>query len=361
MPDSLSLTRVLNPNPGWYSGDFHCHTNFSDGYYDPVGLLDVARMEGLDFFFVTDHNTLDEYPHFGDPEDVLVLPGIEVTFRSGHFNVFGIQGWSEWMDGICDGDPIDRELGGRMLSEVMVQTHAAGLLNSINHSCLKPWHWQDGLTDLRCVHCLEIWNDPSWPENRLANPEAIRLWTKWLNAGYRITAIGGSDYHEPEPRPDVYKPAERLGLPRTYVCAQELSGAAILTAVREQHVYVTMGPRVTFTATALDRTFEIGDDAGRLAGGVVFSGMLTECPEEARVQIVRNGAVVVERKSMGEDAAIEWEMQAEADEAVWVRLDVYDPDGLMLATSNPIFFGPRSESDRYLYGDFVNTSRIVSE
>ena len=353
MPDSLSLTRVLNPKPGWYSGDFHCHTNFSDGYYDPVRLLDVARTEGLDFFFVTDHNTLDGYPHFGDTEDVLVLPGVEVTFRPGHFNVFGIQGWNEWMDGICDGGWRNRELAERTLSEVMVQTHAAGLLNSINHPRLKPWHWQDGLTDLRCVHCLEICNDPSWPNNRLANPEAIRLWTKWLNAGYRITAIGGSDYHMPEPGPDEDKPADRLGLPRTYVYAQELSGAAILTAVRQQRVYTSMGPRVSFIANSETQSFEIGSDAGCPLGPVKFSATVNECPEAARLQIVCNGVIVAETEAAAAEVQLGWETQLAPDEKAWVRLDLYDSEGLMLALTNPIFFGPRGDPQSALYRDHV--------
>ncbi len=82
------------------------------------------------------------------------------------------------------------------------------------------------------IICLEIWNGPSWPDYRQANPEAVDLGTDWLNAGYRITAIDGSDYHHPVPAPEPPKPPDRLGLPSTYVYAEHLSGGAILAGLR---------------------------------------------------------------------------------------------------------------------------------
>ena len=194
-----------------------------------------------------------------------------------------------------------------------------------------------------------------------ANPQAVALWTDWLNAGYRITAIGGNDYHEPVPKPGEDKPPERLGLPSTYVYAEELSGAAILEGLRRRRAYVSMGARVTFQAQADGRAYEIGADTGRLAGAAVFSGTVTDCPDGARVQIVRDSTVVAERESVGGDVAIEWEMHAEAEEPAWVRLDVYDPEGLMIAVTNPIFFGPHVVPDQVRYGDFVDSSPLVSE
>lgn len=358
MPTALSLTRVLNPNPGWYSGDFHCHTNFSDGHYEPVELVEVARREGLDFFWITDHNTFGAYEHFGDPDDVLVLPGMEVTFGPGHYNTFGIQEQGGWIKGICDGDWRVRELHGRTLAEVVGQTAAAGLLNSINHPLLEPWAWVNADTDLHCVHGMEIWNDPSWPDNRRANPAAVRLWTDLLNAGHRITAIGGSDFHRPEPAPGQDKPAERLGCPRTYVYARELSGAAVLAAVRQQRAYVSRGQRVSFAALAGAECYEIGADVGAASGPVSFVGTVAECPDGARVQIVCNGAPVAVYESSGGEVTIEWDMLARPDESAWVRLDTYDADGLMLAITNPIFFGPRPEPDRFYYGDFVDTGKL---
>ena len=42
------------------------------------------------------------------------------------------------------------------------------------------------------LDALEIWNDPTWPDNAWANPGAVDYWTRLLNAGYRITALDGA-------------------------------------------------------------------------------------------------------------------------------------------------------------------------
>jgi hypothetical protein len=41
---------------------------------------------------------------------------------------------------------------------------------------------------LRHAHALEIWNDPSWSDNVRDDPRAVELWTRMLNAGYRLYA-----------------------------------------------------------------------------------------------------------------------------------------------------------------------------
>ena len=230
----LSLTQVFNPNPGWYHGDFHAHTTSSDGKYPPPELAALSIKQGLDFFAITEHNTIDCYSKFGEDQAILVIPGLEVTLDVGHWNIFGMAGgsdtgWRDWMDGIV-GDKLSISLpANRTPTSVMEAAASQGLLNSINHPFLKPWEWQDVATLLRYVDCLEIWNDHLWPDNQQANPWAITFWTACLNAGYRITAIGGSDFHFlPGDHPDY--PGEYMGAPTTIVGAAELSGAAVLEA-----------------------------------------------------------------------------------------------------------------------------------
>ena len=62
----------------------------------------------------------------------------------------------------------------------------------INHPLLTPWEWRDADTMLDHLDALEIWNDPTWPDNAWANPGAVDYWTRLLNAGYRITALDGA-------------------------------------------------------------------------------------------------------------------------------------------------------------------------
>ena len=358
MSSALSLSKVLKSRAGWYRGDFHAHTNFSDGHYAPPDLVDVARAAGLDFFAITDHNTIGAFPEFGQVSDLVIIPGIEVTMDHGHFNVFGLDGQLDWLPDVYVWPAALPHLTGKYstTTRLMQQTSAQGLLNSINHPLLPPWDWLEPATDLRHVQCLEIWNDPSWPDNKWANPRAVKLWTEWLNEGYRITAIGGSDYHVPVPKPGLHKPAECLGLPSTYVYAEALSGAAILAGLRQRRAYVSMGPRVTFQARLNGKIHEMGMDLGTQQGEISFTATVINASPGTHAQILHNGQVVAELLIRQEQTILQHTAQANPIRSDWYRLDVYDQAGLALVVTNPIFAGPRKKPGRYTFGEFVSLS-----
>src|SRR3990167_591288 len=92
----------LRPEARWYRGDFHVHSGHSDGTCKsrlgavvpcPVfRVLQEAAARKLDFVALTDHNTT---AHFQDIaalqpwfDDLLVLPGREITTFQGHANLF---------------------------------------------------------------------------------------------------------------------------------------------------------------------------------------------------------------------------------------------------------------------------------
>ncbi len=95
---------VLRAGPGWYRGDLHMHTAHSDGsclsrkqqQRVPCPLFltaQAASSRGLDFIAITDHNTISHaepirelQPYF---DDLLMIPGREITTFQGHANLFG--------------------------------------------------------------------------------------------------------------------------------------------------------------------------------------------------------------------------------------------------------------------------------
>lgn len=358
MNETLSLTNAIRRESGWYRGDFHAHTNHSDGRLSPPQLVDLAQAEGLAFFAITDHNTTASYPHFGSQPDVLIIPGIEITLDEGHHNVFGIVDWPGWAARIFDGRHQIR-LDGLTINQVLEQGASSGWLNSINHPLLTPWAWKDGTADLRHVHCLEIWNDPSWPDNEWANPQALSLWSEWLNEGYRITAVGGSDYHQPEPEPELQKPPERLGYPSTYVYAEELSGQAILAGLRQHKAYVSLGPQVGFQATLNGRAFQIGDDIGERSGEITLAATISSDGFPANALVVKNGHTIAEQPlNPGIDNAFQVKDQLSADVMSWYRLDIVGEQGQILAITNPIFAGRRRLPQKTIFGEFVGDEDV---
>lgn len=351
----MTLDRVVREDTGWYAGDFHAHTLHSDGTLTPPELVELAKAEGLDFFAITDHNTADAFPHFGELEDFLVIPGVEVTLDNLHYNVFGLTGDLTWAGPVLQ-EPIviphrDLQDGVNAWLEKAI---ANDCLNSLNHPLMDPWHCQMEAYDISRLTCLEIWNDPSWYTSTQANMAAVKMWTRWLNAGHRVAAIGGSDFHTPQPKPGEDKPAERIGMPRTWVYAENLSGNAILDALKRRRAYVSLGPTLDLHLEANEELFFIGQDAGEIEGSIRLFGAVSDVEEPFLVKLIHNGE---ERYVLdGQSGALTFEFPtlAIADEASWYRLDVTRPDGEILAISNPIFHGPRPVPESDHFGDYVD-------
>lgn len=342
-----SFSEVFNPQPGWYAGDFHLHSDASaDGENTTAELAELARKEGLDFLALTDHNTIAGFSEIDSNLNFPFIPGIEVTLSDGHFNVFGMEEWCPWMEEInVSQQAIPLPEKYPTVSELMRLVAEEGYLNSINHPLLHPWEWRFNKFDLSYVHCVELWNDLYWPDNATANPKTVELWSDWLNAGVRVTAIGGSDYHYP-PKPELGLPGERLGQPTTCVYAETLSATGVLDGIRKGRVYVTRGPRVNFQAASGDETFMIGDDLGEKSGQVEFTAAISNKPKAVRTQLVKNGQVISKAELGGVENGVVFREQVDPKSSDWFRLDVLDEKGQALAITNPIFINYQEKGSR---------------
>jgi predicted metal-dependent phosphoesterase TrpH len=76
---SLAVVKTLNV-------DFHLHTTESDGLLEPSALLRTVASVGMDYFSITDHDTMSAYEHHGELLKKFgrrVITGIEVSTNSG--------------------------------------------------------------------------------------------------------------------------------------------------------------------------------------------------------------------------------------------------------------------------------------
>lgn len=335
----------------WLKGDFHAHTMYSDGVLSPADFLRQAEREEMDFFAITDHNTWT-YPEF-DKTDITIIAGVEVTMEYGHFNVFSEDGDEpDWM-GLLP-QPLalrDDSTPPGASAELFAAVAASGLRASINHPLSFPWEWMDDATPLASLQYLEIWNDPTWPENKLTNPAAVDMWTRWLNAGSRVTALGGSDFHTPDQteRFDGRRvPGHRVGVPSTYVLAEN-HPTAILEAIDRRRAYVTMGPLVSLEVTSGAQEYGIGSDLGAVTQPVHVEATAV-APEWITIQLLVNGLVVDEATSQGR---VGISHNLPLDGAGWLRVDVRSRDGEVLAVTNPLYFGADVPANDLEYGHFV--------
>lgn len=216
-------TFPVRPGAGWYRGDLHCHTFHSDAAGSPELLHAAAHQAGLDFLAVADHNTISQrryfHPH-SSPELVFVR-AMEITTAVGHANVFGVDDWIDFR--------MTRPEHAHTLARLV---HDRGGLLSINHDKPTiPWDY-----DLPNIDCMEVWQSHwmAW------NWVSLGRYQERLASGLRISAIGGSDFHQPArlmPEGPLV-----LARPTTVLWLEELSEAAILAAMKAGRGYVTEGP-----------------------------------------------------------------------------------------------------------------------
>ena len=248
---------IPDTGPGWYGGDLHMHTNHSDGRWSVAELWQAIQQRSLDFFVLTDHNSLTGQAEVAalDTGRVLPIPGMEVTMRKGHMLAIGMETLIDWWVG----------RDGRTIADVLRDVHAAGGVaivahpgadgSPICHGC----RWELANVDPRHVNAVEVWNSP-WQLDE-DNENSMIFYDAWLARGYRVPLSGGSDEHGGRP---IFAP----GVPTTYVYARELSRQAILDGIRAGHMVVSSGPVLRLTATAGGVTAIPGDTRRRPAPSV---------------------------------------------------------------------------------------------
>ena len=342
----------LKTGDGWWRGDLHLHTGHSDGSCAshtgkrvpcPVfKTAEAAAARGLDFIAVTDHNAtsqdemLRELQPFYD--DLLLIPGREVTTFHGHANVFGPTG------------PLDFQLGSpRAPNVAAIQAEAAkaGGLFSINHPALPSGEacmgcgWTAKDTDFARVQAIEIVNGGALAQARGGDLfSGIPFWEARLNAGLRITAVGGSDNHDPTI--DLTR-LGAVGSPTTVVHAPELSQAAILAGIRAGHVFVDLtgsrDKRLEVVASLGDRTAQMGDALAAPAGASFNLEAHVLGAEDGLVRVIEDGRTLAERRLSSADETPMFNLVSDGARH-WLRIDVRGSDGKLWLVGNPVYLNP---------------------
>ncbi|WP_163580907.1 CehA/McbA family metallohydrolase [Gracilibacillus saliphilus] len=326
--------KVVNKEAGWYKGDFHTHTTISDGKLTPLQGMNQAKLQNLDFFVATDHNVV---PTNWIEDDILVIPGVEITATKGHYNALGINRWLDWRPTCSDGGMESEEGMNRLLRE----TKEAQGIRSINHPMLKPWDWQFQKTALTEIDVVEIWNDPTYQDNAQATEDALTLWDELLLDGYHIYGIGGSDSHMlPTESYQEGGAPSLIGDPATYVFAEQLTAQSVLEALGRGEIYVSRGPELEIEMEDENGPVKLGSTCtGTQLHYKIICHNVTEC---SKVNWIVNGEVVVS-KQMADNSIIEETFHLDSSYS-YVRAEIRKEDGELLAFTNPIFKGTKEQN-----------------
>lgn len=275
---------VVDPRPGWYHADLHVHGFHSAGNapaWDDI--VEQARTAGLEVLPVTEYVTGQHWNELGPVQDrnpdLLLWPGREIITYFGHALALGeTRSTLEYRHGFED----------VTMASIQADTLADGALFGVAHPTFFPGpladlcrgceYTLDAVTDWSQVDTIEVLTGPALataddvgvpfdPGARIANPflrTAIERWEDLLQAGYRVTAVSGSDSKANEPPVD----RERLGIgsSATAIRAESLSRQAVAEGLRAGRAYVrsfgaNRSPTLDVVATAPDgATAGIGDE-----------------------------------------------------------------------------------------------------
>lgn len=318
---------VPDRGPGWYRGDLHGHTDHSDGSWGVADFVAYQRARGLDFAFLTDHNTVSGLPHAralaGD--GFLIAPGVEVTTFWGHALALGGDTWIDWST--REGET----MAGRA-EAIMEAGHTFVIAHPMapGHPWCSGCQWQYADTYPGPARLVEVWNS-DWGPQSSKNELGLRLFCQWLNKGVRMRATAASDTHGP------FGEDARLGHVR--VRAEAFTPAAILDGLRAGRALLTSGPILSITATSGGREAGMGEVLGADAARVDLGW--SDVPEGATLSLTcgergGTGTRAAFGRAVSGEGRVEVQLDALAGGA-WCLAELRSADGRMLALTNPVF------------------------
>lgn len=348
----------LRTGPGWFRGDLHSHTGHSDGSCQPSNrrgqtdattrgpcpvfrTVEAAAARGLDFIAVTDHNTTSHAEALRELQigfdDLLLIPGREITTFQGHANIFGPTAF------------VDFQVGGPRaptMNAVIDQVAAQGGVFSVNHPASPSGEtcmgcgWTAPETDWSRVQAVEVVNGGSMRAlgGRAETPlSGVPFWETLLNRGFRLTAIGGSDNHDADLPFDT---PSAIGRPTTVIWAQALSQPALLEGLRAGRAFIDLdgdpGRSLEFSAEAGAVRAEMG---GALAApAAVRFTVRAGGVDGGRIEVIRDGRPVeIAFPALTAEAETRaFELPVDGARS-WVRVNVRDADGRLILVGNPIY------------------------
>jgi histidinol phosphatase-like PHP family hydrolase len=280
---------------GWYAGDLHLHTNYSDGMDTVIEQLMGNISSGLYWVYLTDHNSamglsqwvqgnriVANIDSSGNERYFHALEGVEETTEFGHYQSIGIGLTFDIYDVLLhDSERAkSKEEKDEIIKEKIIYIAESirrnGGIPQINHpfssSSMGFNYWDIA----EHFDTLEIWNGVFVPGDGRYESEDKTLWEqnyrsklKWFELLNNITAggkflpaTGGTDNHssasfytytegadktEIETMED-YKAAYAKnglynGIPTTYLhIAGEVNQASIQEAIRSGNSFISNGP-----------------------------------------------------------------------------------------------------------------------
>ncbi len=318
---SFELERVLDwRQEGWVTADTHVHflspqTARLEGEAEGINVVNLlASQWGEMFSNVSDFDgstTLGAREMGGDGE-FLVRVGTENRMQIlGHISLLGYSG--SMIHPLCSGGPSESALGdpqelsmAQWAQQCIDQQGLVVMPHGPRPQCERA---ADIVLDL--VHAVEMMSFN--PHNSQIDPYGIADWYRFLNLGYQIPVVGGTD---------KMAASSQLGGIRTYahLAEDEFSYESWMQAVRRGNTFVTVGPLIRFEVEGQvpGTTLELPD-----GGGTINASWKVESVRLPIDQVeVIVGGLVADQVSCEKSLSAQGSCELKLDESSWVALRV---------------------------------------
>lgn len=318
---TLEIERVLDwRRAGWVTADTHVHflspqTALLEGQAEDVHVVNLlASQWGEMFSNVTDFDGRSTIgaADFGGDGEFLVRVGTENRMQVlGHVSLLGYQG--EMILPLCTGGPSESAIGDPqevLMAEWAQRCIEQGGLVVMPHGP-NPQCERAADIVLGVIHAIEMMTFN--PFDNQINPYGIADWYRYLNLGYHIPVVGGSD---------KMAASALLGGIRTYAHLGEraFTYENWMEAVRGGNTFVTVGPLAEITVEGKHPGERLDLPAG---GGTVDVSWRVESagmPIDG-VEIV-HGGLTAESHTVDKSLSASGSTSLRIDESSWIALRV---------------------------------------
>lgn len=348
---------------GWYGGDTHLHSVFSDGRQTPTEIANALKGVGLSWGILTDHNTIAGAKEWSSckSKDFITIIGNEITSEASFSSVENGYGHMNqiFINKLNGADPNNPNIWARAIfndhndvQNIINKTHEQKGMLVINHP-YQNWDWSGRFKswgEVKNFDAIEIWNcepphslttstfDPNLT-NR--NTWAVQSWFSILNCGIKIPGLAGSDNHD-NTGVNSYPKGEyfwntTVGNPRSYAYLNNLNENEIKSALKQSNLFLTSGFGPLLLAEVNHKKpgeiLELIDNEVKVSIGVLSNYPLLK--NEGAIRIIYNGEVV---KSIATASTMTFHdsVAIEIDKDGWIVVEVFG-EWPMFAITNPIF------------------------
>lgn len=365
--DDVRLNHLYNgAASGWYMGDLHQHTTFSDGKQTVDEVLFSNINNGLHYGFLSDHNSasglaewvqgnrfVSAYDAVGEPIFFKALRAVEVTTDYGHFQSLGIGNVFEQAD-ISEAkgdDPVAD------ITDMMEEIVRSGGIAQVNHpfaTALLGFHYWDIVEKF---DTYEVWNglyEPNANENLAAKEKWFELLTRHAAGEIKyLPATGGSDNHsilgyytaryanlttaEGRYTDSYLRRGVYSGIPATVLHIEgALTEEKIMTAIKNGNSYMTNGPMIVASVGEVGYGETVSLQG---ASSITIDLSVFSRDQMSEIKIYKNGELYSTLSV--EDGLMQFSDELsipEVEAGDWFVFEVIGEEALY-AITNPIFIG----------------------